>query len=133
MGEILGKLITENVMDAKVRLPQEPLSRNEVDIAKRWNILPKFHNFENLKVVSRRNICWNPPTSPTVKLNFDGAIRKGLAAAGDVLVAYLVSLGQGTNNMVESIALLWGLKIVVEMKVRILSIKGNSKLIIDSV
>ena len=52
---------------------------------------------------------------------------------GDVLVAYLGSLGQGTNNVVEATALLWGLKILVVMKVIRLSTEGGSKLIIDLV
>lgn len=141
MGEILGKIITENVMEAKVIFPQEHPSRKEEDIAKRWNILPNFHNFDNLKMLSRKNMCWNPPTGPTVKLNFDWAAHKGLVPVGgvlqdrkgDVLVAYLESLGQGTNNVVEVTALLWGLKIAVEIKVRRFSIEGDSKLIIDSV
>lgn len=56
----MGKLINKNVMAAKVKLPQEPPSRNEEDITERWNILPNFHNFENLKVVARRYTCWTP-------------------------------------------------------------------------
>lgn len=141
VGEILGKIITENVIVAKVRLPQEPPSRKEEDIAERWNILLNFHNFDNSKMLTRRNTCWNTPTSPSIKLNFDGVAHKGLAIVGgllrdkkgDVLVAYSRILGQGTNNVVEATTLLWGLKIVVEMKVRRLSIEGDTKLIIDSV
>lgn len=82
-----------------------------------------------------------PPTGPTIKLNFDGAAHKGLAAEGGVLrdkkgymlVAYSGSLDQGTNNVVEATSILWGLKIMMEMKVRRLSIEGESKLIIDSI
>ena len=67
VGEILGKLIIDNVMVAKVKVPQEPSSRKEEDIVERWNILPNFHNFDNLKMLARRNTWWNqPPTGPTI-------------------------------------------------------------------
>lgn len=39
-----------------------------------------------------------------------------------MLLAYSRNLGQGTNNMAEASALLWGLKFVVEMRFRKLSI-----------
>ena len=76
-----------------------------------------------------------------VRLNFDGAARRGKVTVrgvlrdekGNVLVAYLGKLGMGTNNEAEAMALLWGLKIVVEMRIKKLSIEGDSKLTIDVV
>lgn len=77
VGEILGKLVMDNVMVAKFRVPQEPPSRKEKDIVGRWNILLDFHKFDNLKRVARKNTRWIPPTGSTVKLNFNAVARRG--------------------------------------------------------
>lgn len=85
MGEILRKLTMNNVMVAKFRAPQKPSSLKEMEIAINWNILPNFQNFDNSKLLARKRIRWIPPTMSTVKLNFDGAMRDGMAVACGVL------------------------------------------------
>ena len=60
MGDILGKLVLENVMVAKFRVPQEPPSRKEEDISRRWNILLDLHKFKNSKMVARKDTFGSP-------------------------------------------------------------------------
>ena len=44
---------------------------------------------------------------------------------GEELVAYLENFGKGNNNEVEAMALLWGLKIAMEMWIKKLNIEGD--------
>ena len=52
---------------------------------------------------------------------------------GDVLLVYARKLGKGSNNLVEAMELLWGLQLIREMKIEVLTIEGDPKLIIDLV
>ena len=87
----------------------------------------------------RKQKKWKPPTITTLKLNFDGATKNGLVAVGGVLrdgngrvlLLYARKIGQGTNNMAERMALLWGLQAIKEMQIKEITIEGDSKIIID--
>ncbi len=52
---------------------------------------------------------------------------------GDVLLVYIGRVGIGSNNLAEAMALLWGIRLAREMKIKELTIEGDSKLIIDLV
>ena len=75
------------------------------------------------------------------KLNFDGATNGGIGAVGgglqdkngDVLLVYTGKVGIGSNNLAKAMALLWGLQLTREMKIKEITIEGDSKLIIDLV
>ena len=53
-----------------------------------------------------------PPTLSTIKLNFNGVAHNGLEVVGgvlwnekgDVLLAFLGNVGQGANNVAESLS-----------------------------
>ncbi|XP_059070243.1 uncharacterized protein LOC131859953 [Cryptomeria japonica] len=85
-------------------------------------------------------MVWSPPASH-FKLNFDGAARGGLAASGGIIIihlgapvaAYAGNLNGHSSNQVEAMALAWGIRLTLTMGIRIMDIKGDSKLIIDVV
>ena len=89
----------------------------------------------------RQQTKWRPPTITQYKLNFDGAAKRGLGAArgvlrdknGDVLLVYAGKVGNGSNNVAEAMALLWGLQLSRERQIMELTIEGDSKLVIDLV
>ena len=52
---------------------------------------------------------------------------------GDVLLVYAGKVGNGSNNVAEAMALLWGLQLYKERNFLELTIEGDSKLVIDLV
>ncbi len=128
-------------MIAKCKLPKEELGGKETQIVERWGIQEGFNHFDNSKVLKRQKTKWEPPTSTQLKLNFDGAAKGGIGAAGgvlrdrngDVLLVYSENVGGGSNNLVEAMALLWGLQLIREMQIKEITMGGDSKLIIDLV
>ena len=52
---------------------------------------------------------------------------------GDVLLVYVGQVGIGSNNVVEAMALLWGLQLSRERNILELTIEEDSKLVIDLV
>ena len=52
---------------------------------------------------------------------------------GDALLVYSGSVGGGSNNLAEAMALLWGLQLISEMQIKKVTIEGDSKLVIDLV
>ena len=52
---------------------------------------------------------------------------------GEALLVYSRRIGGGSNNMAEAMALLWGLQLINDMKIKEITIEGDSKLIIDMV
>ena len=52
---------------------------------------------------------------------------------GDVLLVYAGKVGNGSNNVAEAMALLWGLQLSKERQILELTIEGDSKLVIDLV
>ena len=55
---------------------------------------------------------WKPPTLTHFKLNFDGSTRGGGVLQdrnGDALLVYLGKVGNRSNNLAKTMALLWGL------------------------
>ena len=52
---------------------------------------------------------------------------------GDAMLVYVGKVGNGSNNLAKVMALLWGLQLIREMKMKQITIEGDSKLIIDLV
>ena len=52
---------------------------------------------------------------------------------GDVMLVYVSKVGNGSNNVAEAMALLWGLQLFRERQIKELTIEGDSKLVIDLV
>ena len=52
---------------------------------------------------------------------------------GDMLLVYAGKVGNGSNNVAEAMALLWGLQLSKERHILELTIEGDSKLVIDLV
>ena len=50
-----------------------------------------------------------------------------------MLLVYARKMGNGSNNLVEAMSLFWGLQLISEMKLKEITIEGESKLIIDLV
>ena len=50
-----------------------------------------------------------------------------------MLLVYVGKVGNGSNNLAETMALLWGLQLTREMHIKEITIEGDSKLIIDLV
>jgi len=77
-----------------------------------------------------------------LKLNFDGATKANGCTSGggvirdehgDLVAAYAGGLGKHSNNIVEAMALLWGLKVVISLGISHLHIQGDSKIILDAI
>ena len=52
---------------------------------------------------------------------------------GYALLVYTGKVGSGSNNLAEAMTLLWGFQLIREMKLKEITIEGDSKLIIDLV
>ena len=136
---IMQKLIMENILNTKCRLPKEELGWAACKIAERWGIQKNFKDFDNSKIIKRQQTKWKPATSTWLKLNFDGAAREGIEATGGVLrdangealIVYVGRVGEGSNNKAKVTALLWGLQLITKLQIREITIEGDSKLIID--
>ena len=48
-----------------------------------------------------------------------------------MLLVNLGRVGEGSNNKIEAMALLWGLQLITKLQVKEITIEGDSKLIID--
>ena len=138
---IMNKLLKENLRVAKCKIPNEELGRLEGLVAENWGYREDFFLYDNLNMRRRQQTKWGPPTITQYKLNFDGATKGGLGVArgvlrdmnGDVLLVYASKVGNGSNNVAEAMALLWGLQLSRERQIMELTIEGDSKLVIDLV
>lgn len=89
---------------------------------------------------STASIGWNRPPVGFLKLNFDGASRgnPGLAGiggiirnnVGEILHIYSKSLGEGTNNQMEFVAMERGLRILINNQVGTAVVEGDTELAI---
>ena len=59
-----------------------------------------------------------------------GVLRDG---NGDALLVYAGKVGSGSNYLTEEMALFWGLQLISEMRLKKITIEGDSKLIINLV
>ena len=50
---------------------------------------------------------------------------------GEVLLVYARRVGEGSNNVAEAMELLWGLQLISKLRIKDITIEGDSKLIID--
>lgn len=122
------------------------LSFWDILIVRSWNLIsfpssPIFPCVRKISIV-RAWIKWNPPNSSFVKLNFDGSSRGNPSDSSigacqrnhlcQVLVFYTTPISPGTNNMVESNALLEGSILAKRMYFSYLRIEGHSSIIINS-
>ncbi|XP_059077175.1 uncharacterized protein LOC131876284 [Cryptomeria japonica] len=90
--------------------------------------------------MERLNSRWLAPSPSWLKLNFDGAARTGVVAGGGIIrdrfgnliLAYAGDFGSASSNMVEAVALFWGLKLALNINAKRLTIEGDSKLIIEA-
>ena len=97
---------------------------------------PKYSPF------SQSSSTWLPLPQSFTKLNFDGASKGNPNPTGmggviqdhsvTILHIYAQHLGHDTNNSVELVALLEGLRIVVRNGYNMIIIKGVSTIIINS-
>ncbi|XP_057835840.2 uncharacterized protein LOC131046184 [Cryptomeria japonica] len=77
---------------------------------------------------------------PWLKLNFDGVARSGSTGGGGIIrdnlgnlvLAYVGNFDSISSNMVEALALFWGLKLALGINAKILIIEVDSKLIIEA-
>ena len=135
---VMNKLLKENLRLAKHKMPKEELGRIEGILAENWGCQEDFFLVDNLARRRRQQKKWRPPTITQYKLNFDGAAKGGLGAAGgvlqdkngDVLLVYVGKVGNGSNNVAEAMALLWGLQLSKERQTMEITIEGDSKLVI---
>ncbi|XP_059068709.1 uncharacterized protein LOC131859164 [Cryptomeria japonica] len=135
------KLILENLSMAIVKKPPNPPSNWNWEIARWWNLPRSFAHIDNSKRLRRQNTFWSPPNPGSFRLNFDGVAKHGLAAGGGVIrnhsgalfAAYTRNLSGHSSNQVEALALVWGVRFTLSMGIRVMDIKGDSKLIVDVV
>ncbi|XP_059075389.1 uncharacterized protein LOC131875320 [Cryptomeria japonica] len=91
----------------------------------------------------RRNTKWCPPRQWWFKENSNGVARWYLGEVdargvirmhvGEMVVAYSGNLKGSTNDQVEGMVLLWGLKVSLSIGFKALTTEGDSKLMIDAV
>lgn len=135
------KLIVENMQNCRWQKPSVPPSMIEQRIARCRNLEEGFMEVDNSKQLARIRMRWSPPKESWVKLNFDGtARREGSAVGGMVrdssgrmLLAYVGNLGKALNNVVEAMALLWGLKLVIGVGWENLMIEGDLRIVVEIV
>ncbi|XP_059069729.1 uncharacterized protein LOC131859736 [Cryptomeria japonica] len=104
-----------------------------------WNLPDEFLQYENSKRMERLNTRWSASFPSWVKLNFDDAARIGVAVGGGIIrdclgnliLAYAGNFLSASSNMVEALALFWGLKLALNINSKRLIIEGDSKLIIE--
>ncbi|GLJ25788.1 hypothetical protein SUGI_0493780 [Cryptomeria japonica] len=92
--------------------------------------------------IDRKEIRWNPRKYNLLQLNFDGATRGnsrilGIGCVirdsdGQVLVTCYGRIPDGSNNIVEARALLFGVKLDLHIKGNNLVIEGDSQNIISA-
>ena len=100
--------------------------------------LPKqFHIKTN-----RTRIKWIPPEKGILKINFDGCSRgnpgeSGIGVCirdyeGKIIELLAKNIPPGTNNTAEALALLYGLRLALDMNLKDIHIEGDSNLVINA-
>ncbi|XP_059070905.1 uncharacterized protein LOC131861213 [Cryptomeria japonica] len=137
---ITENILRENTLVCKWKKPQSAPLEMDCNWVRTWNIPNDFLRYENSKRMERLNTRWSTPSSSWLKLNFDGATRSGVAAAGGIIrdslgnliLAYVGNLGSTSSNMVKALELFWGLKLALNINATRLIIEGDSRLIIEA-
>lgn len=68
------KLLKENINCSKWRTPPNPSSIGNHKVALNWNLLEALKVYDNSKSTTIKNIKWEPPTQPMMKLNFEKSV-----------------------------------------------------------
>lgn len=111
---ILNKLLLDNISTCKWKMPTNPPTAWDRNIAIVWNFHNEVLRFDNSKSIITKHTRWRNPTPPWVKINFDGAARGGTSAAGGIIkdhtsslvATYVGKLNNHTSNQAEGMALL---------------------------
>lgn len=90
----------------------------------------------------RSKIKWIPPEKGIFKINFDGCSRgnpgeSGIGVCirdyeGKIIELLAKKIPPGTNNTAEALALLFGLRLALDMNLKDIHIEGDSNLVINS-
>nr|XP_008361388.2 uncharacterized protein LOC103425091 [Malus domestica] len=99
-------------------------------------------HLEEAGAVAEENLIkWQCPTSPYIKINFDGLVSNSVAVGGFVvrnwdskpILAGALNLGFVTINVVEALALREALIWARRRNLKYVVVEGDSKLVIDAV
>ena len=96
--------------------------------------------FDSSKYFSKKNTMWNLPPKTWFKLNFGGSTMMGSTTArgvlcnsiGKMVMNYFGNCRGGSNNEVETLALLWGLRLMRKHGINRLTVEGALMLIIKA-
>jgi hypothetical protein len=128
-----------NWTDADIAWPP-----SELTILRCWTPLPSLQTRPlppSSKLPSTSPSFWSPPPEGFVKLNFDGASKGNLGAAGygvvfcnhlgHILEIMVGSLGHSTNNVAELWGLIKGLQLAIKSNYTKVIVEGDSQVIIS--
>ncbi|XP_059076845.1 uncharacterized protein LOC131876079 [Cryptomeria japonica] len=140
MVGIMEKLLRENALVCKWKMPQYAPLDMDCSWVRIWNLTDNFLLYDNYKRLERFNTRWLAPPPSWFKLNFDGAARSGAVVGGGVIrdnlgnlvLAYVGNFGSALSNMTEALALFWALKLALTIDAKRLVIQGDSKMIIEA-
>ena len=134
-------LIKEIVRSKNWKPRDKECNQEELCTLQRWHL--RLNDSLVIRAPKNQNIgptTWTPPPIGFIKINFDGASKgnpgpSGYGAViknpkGEILILTAGYLGKTTNNAVELIGLLQGLRTAVALHIHRIILEGDSQIII---